>query len=558
MSISEEQLDGPAISSGASQDQRKLSPEERFDISEAMANIRRSYGDLRGTELKVCLLSFSIFPEGSVIRKRPLIYWWIGEGFITATKEKTAEEIGEDIFAKLLRKDLIQPDPGESNCELLVKNCIVHPWIRRMLISLAKEAKLFDFDPKWPMMPSDSKWPMLPSGSISTCRRSCLVSNEKKPNPQEKPNPHDKPNPEEKPFPQDKPIPEEKPNPQDKPNPEEKPIPQDKPIPKEKPNPHVVDQWKQNLLTVFNVNVQYLDLKQEWLEKLKRVEVLHFGRWQSDPKYHIEVDQKTFDGSQAVSFLNGLGAQKHLKYLSLRGISRISELPASIRSLISLEILDLRACHDLERLPSDISSLKKLTHLDVSECYLLEGMPKGLHKLSSLQVLKGFLIGSQEKTPTKLGELATLKKLRRLSIHIGNGAAIQAGEFEKLKVMSSLRFLKVSWGVVSKNMTEEIVDESSKFSFPENLEKLDLQGFSLPKAPEGLKPSKLKNLKKLYIRGGELQSLDHGENEPPWKVEILRLKYLEKFINSEEEVKRIFPHLKYWSVDAKNSSKAEG
>ncbi|XP_062007389.1 disease resistance RPP13-like protein 4 [Rosa rugosa] len=513
MANSEVELAGPR--EDLSQDQRKLSPEERFDISEAMANIRRSYGDLRGTELKVCLLSFSIFPEGSVIRKRPLIYWWIGEGFITATKEKTAEEIGEDIFAKLLRKDLIQPVPGQSNCELLVKNCIVHPWIRRMLISLAREARLFDFDPKWPMMPSDS---------ISTCRRSCLVSNEKKPNPEEKPNS------------QEKPIAEEKPNPQ------EKPIPRD------------VDQWKQNLLTVFNVNVEYLDLKQEWLEKLKRVEVLHFGRWQSNPKHHIEVDQKTFDGSQAVSFLNGLGAQKHLKYLSLRGISRISELPASIRSLISLEILDLRACHDLERLPSDISSLKKLTHLDVSECYLLEGMPKGLHKLSSLQVLKGFLIGSQEKTPTKLGELATLKKLRRLSIHIGNGAAIQAVEFKKLKDMSSLRFLKVSWGVVSKNLTNEIADESLKFLFPENLEKLDLQGFPLAHAPEGLKPSKLKNLKKLYIRGGELESLDHGENEP-WKVEILRLEYLKKSIYSEEGVKRNFPHRKYWTV--KNLSEAE-
>ncbi|PRQ48624.1 putative leucine-rich repeat domain, L domain-containing protein [Rosa chinensis] len=476
-----------------SQDQRKLSAEAIFDKSEAMANIRRSYGDLRGTELKVCLLSFSIFPEGSEIRKRPLIYWWIGEGFITATKEKTAEEIGEDIFAKLLRKDLIQPAPGESNCELLVKNCCVHPWIRRMLISLAREARLFDFDPRWPMMPSDSIW---------TCRRSCLVSKE------------------------------------------------DKSI-----TPQGDDQWKQNLLTVFNVNVQYLDLKQEWLDKLKRVEVLHFGRWQSSPKYHIEVDQKTFDGSQAVSFLNGLGAQKHLKYLSLRGISRISELPASIRSLISLEILDLRACHDLERLPSDISSLKKLTHLDVSECYLLEGVPKGLHKLSSLQVLKGFLIGSQEKTPTKLGELATLKKLRRLSIHIGNGAAIQAGEFEKLKVMSSLRYLKVSWGVVSKNLTEGIEDEPSKFLFPENLEKLDLQGFPLSDAPEGLKPSKLKNLKKLYIRGGELKSLVHGENEQ-WKVEIFRLEYLKKFIYSEEEVKRIFPHRKYWTV--KNLSEAEG
>ncbi|KAK9942239.1 hypothetical protein M0R45_007915 [Rubus argutus] len=124
-----------------SQEPSTLGLEVKFDESDVMANIKRSYEDLESTELKVCLLSFSIFSEKSAIKKRPLIYWWIGEGFITSTKDKRADEIKEEIFEKLMRKDLIQPDSDEPNCELLVKSCTMNPWIRRMLISLARRRR---------------------------------------------------------------------------------------------------------------------------------------------------------------------------------------------------------------------------------------------------------------------------------------------------------------------------------------------------------------------------------------------------------------------------------
>ncbi|KAM5577080.1 disease resistance RPP13-like protein 4 [Rosa sericea] len=455
----EKQLD---VTQEMSEERPRMGKEIASDVM--IANIRRSYEDLDGTELKVCLLSLSIFPENADIKKRPLIYWWIGEGFITSTKEKKAEEIGEEIFEKLMRKDLIQPGAGEPNCELLVKSCTMHPWIRRMLISLASEAKLFEFD---------SKWPMMPSYSTKKYGRACLVSKDP-----------------------------------------------------ENVKPISEGAESDTLLTLFNVNARYLDLEQKRLEELKKVEVLQLGRWQNSPTHHIEVEHRRFVGSSAEGVLNGLGAQKYLKYLSLRGISRITQLPDSILNLISLEILDLRACHDLERLPSDISSLKKLTHLDVSECFLLEGMPKGLQKLASLQVLKGFLIGTLKKTPCRLGELAKLKNLRRLSIHMGNEAVVQEKEFTKLEGVSSLRHLKISWGVLSSNFKKDIDKESEKLLFPPNLEKLDLQGFPIRNLPDGLKPSKLPKLKKLYIMGGELASLSHGETNERWKVEILRLHFL--------------------------------
>ncbi|KAK9949246.1 hypothetical protein M0R45_004779 [Rubus argutus] len=261
------------------------------------------------------------------------------------------------------------------------------------------------------------------------------------------------------------------------------------------------------------------------------------GAWQNSVSHHIEVDDQ--------GFLNGLGALTHLKYFSLRGISTITNLPSSILKLINLEILDLRACHNLETLPSDLSSLKTLTHLDISECYLLDIMPRGIEKLSRLQVVEGFVIGDLKLTPCRLGDFAKLQNLRRLSIHMGNEAVLQEGELNQLKNIVSLRRLKISWGVVAPKLRKEILVLSSEMSFPPDLEKLELQGLPLQHVPQWLKPSHLRKLKKLYIRGGELNSLAHDETENKWTVEILRLKYLNKFEIGCQQLLDQFPNLHY-------------
>lgn len=129
---------------------------------------------------------------------------------------------------------------------------------------------------------------------------------------------------------------------------------------------------------------------------------------------------------------------------------------------------------------------------------------------------------------------------------MGNEAAVREGEFKKLKESSSLRRLKISWGVVSETLKIDIKNKSKEFLFPPNLEKLDLQGYPQEHAPEGLKPSKLNKLKKLYIMGGELTSLDHGETTEHWSVEIVRLHFLRGL--KQEGLKQLFPHLKYWAV----------
>ncbi|KAG4401608.1 hypothetical protein GLYMA_02G030500v4 [Glycine max] len=286
------------------------------------------------------------------------------------------------------------------------------------------------------------------------------------------------------------------------------------------------------------------------IEKFKYLEVLHLGRWpQHSASHHIEVENE--------EFLKELEGQKCLKYLSLRGISRISELPPSIFQLESLETLDLKACHNLETLPNDIASLRNLRRLDLSQCYLLDRMPKGIEKLTELRVLKGFVIGSSSKNPSTISDLANLKKLEQLSIHIGSGAVIQDGEFESLKELSALEHLKISWGV------SDIRYSDMQIILPSNLEKLHLEGFPGENIPEWLKPDKLPFLlKELNITGGKLKSMDHGEiydkDRYPW-LKIIRLKYLKHLNVHLTNLREMFPSL--WYVDIKhvpNSPSWEG
>nr|POE93890.1 disease resistance rpp13-like protein 4 [Quercus suber] len=450
---------------------KQLGLEENiFSKTINMGNLQSSYHNVENHQIKLCLLSLSIFPVNSSIKKRPLIYWWIGEGFINGIGDKTAEEVGEEVFEKLINQGLIRPVVDRHDSWPIVNKCNLHPWIHRMLISLAKDVELFEFINK------------SPNTKVPKHRRSCLVSMTQ--------------------------------------------------------NYSSADQYPampENLWTLFNLSEQYLHFKPDWLTKLKMIEVLQLGRWQDNVLNHIEAINE--------ELLKGLGAQKNLKYLSLRGISRIAELPPSIVNLTSLEILDLKACHNLETLPNDFSLLRKLTHLDVSECYLLERMPKGLDTLNSLQVLKGFLVGGSKTTPCRLGDLGKLQRLRRLSIYIGSEAEIQGDKRDSLEKVSSLPCLTITWALHSSESSDKVIDMQS-FSFPPSLQKLDLRGFPRGAQPKWLTPTKLKSLKKLYIRGGGLSEFDFGEQDK-WTVEILRLRYLEKLDIGLTKLNQDFPYLRY-------------
>ncbi|KAL7164158.1 hypothetical protein ACSBR2_040133 [Camellia fascicularis] len=163
---------------------------------------------------------------------------------------------------------------------------------------------------------------------------------------------------------------------------------------------------------IVNVNAAIIDGRHEFIFKSGTdVELVYLGRWQNSVTHHIEVPD--------IKILNALKNMKQLTFLSLRGISLITELPQFISQLTGLKILDLKACHNLEVVPDWIGLLENLTHLDISKCYLLDHMPKGLGALSNLEVLKGFIIGdSKDKNACTINDLTKLSTLRKLSISI--------------------------------------------------------------------------------------------------------------------------------------------
>lgn len=321
----------------------------------------------------------------------------------------------------------------------------------------------------------------------------------------------------------------------------------------------------EKLQTIFNVNNPFPFLKFEWFSKMKNVEVLYLGRWQSSGKYHIEV--------ASTEFWKGLRNMKRLRLLSVQGISGITELPDSVCKLTTLRILDLKACHNLEALPDKIALLKQLTHLDISECYLLDGLPKGLAHLSKLQVLKGFLIGNSKRgSPCTVEDLIGLRKLGKLSINTSSEAFPTTQELQALGKLEALQKLAIAWSMMKEEnggtgnsddkgdntrqlcgaakLKKKVLRRLSTLKDPETpeplskLEKLVFQCFPREELPGWLIPGKLQSLKKLYIRGGKLKNLGKTEENEKWKVEILCLKYLEEFkMDWKEELSPSFPDL---------------
>ncbi|KAL2525084.1 RNI-like superfamily protein [Abeliophyllum distichum] len=454
-----------------------LQIEENILDSPMMSNFQMSF-DILSINLRLCLLTFAVFPEEQLIKKKPLIYWWIGEGFITKSRNKTAEEAGEETFMELIDEGLIQPF-HKTQKNPLIYGCTVHPWIHRMLISMARQANFFDLDTTGKV-----------TNGHQNSRRFVLDE-------------------------------------------------------RSSTNDY---QPKGELSAIINMREIYPSFSANFFSKNdQKIKVLQLGRWQSSPRHHIEIEEG--------KFLDKLKTQKQLKYLSLRGVSRITTLPSSIVGCQNLEILDLRACHNLETLPFDIGSFKKLTHFDVSECYLLENLPNGLEKLSSIEVLKGFVVNHWRKNSCSLASLLSLEKLIKLSINIG--IAYQAMPWFRVVPTRhssfNLRILVIKWQMRSTSVDQTSEEEERirlnlfrDISFP-NLEKLDLRCFPDTMLPSWISPENMGNLKRLYMRGGMLKTLlPVSENLNPWKVEILRLNYLKNFRFQESfDVQKEFPHLSY-------------
>ncbi|KAF5725448.1 putative Leucine-rich repeat family protein [Tripterygium wilfordii] len=369
--------------------------DEAFRSSPSYEELERLFETLT-IEEKLCLLCFAVFPENALVKRRFLMYWWVGERLLDHPVEQRADEV----LQVLMRKGFIEP--VNKKRELIINSFRMQPLVRSAVIMLAKKNMFFDYDPNGN-----------PTADSSTCDKACwvkladgtsgnpLVNGESSRN-----------------------------------------IWGSGSI----KNPEV-------LQTLFNVNEPYPDIPSELFSKMKELSVLCLGRWEKldvkkTTEQHIEVE--------STEFLKGLINMRNLRLLSLQGVSRLEKFPSSSSKfprlvssnakLSNLRILDLRACQSLEVLPDWLQFLTNLTHLDISECVLLNRMPKALVSLLKLEVLKGFVISDEKKeNACSLADLAKLKKLRKLSIYVYKDFSIEQG-FDALQNLEELKTLSIAWG----------------------------------------------------------------------------------------------------------------
>ncbi|KAL0012622.1 hypothetical protein SO802_007730 [Lithocarpus litseifolius] len=196
----------------------------------------------------------------------------------------------------------------------------------------------------------------------------------------------------------------------------------------------------------------------------------------------------------------------------------------------------------------------------MSECYLISHMPKGLTCLSELRVLKGFVIGKQRSKGhyCKLADLAVLQHLKKLSIHVDKTEDTEQ-DLHSLPQFGNLRSLSVAWSSIynapiptttnvalakfQEIMSPPISTRTMGSSPHVALDKLGLQNFRGPEMPAWLSPLNLKELKKLYIRGGEISDLRIKDRS--WPVNRLRLKSLSQLRMDWKELQLLFPNLTY-------------
>ncbi|GLT57799.1 hypothetical protein SLA2020_307470 [Shorea laevis] len=559
----------------------------------------QKYETLKDDRLKLCLLSFAIFPENAKVKKRLLRYWWVGENMILPEEEE--KKFTNETLEKLVKMEFIEP--VNKKYGLSPRSYRMYPIIRSALITKARKEQFFDYDHHGN-----------PTMNFSKCYKACLVKAE-----------------------------------------EESSTSISKHFSK-------YEEELGKLETLFNVSEQFPDFKGEWFSKMKSIRVLYLGRWESSTGRHIEVESPIcFEGlskmknlrflslqgiSGIKSLPNSLCQAAKLRILDLRACHNLEELPDSIGSLKKLTHLDISECYLLDQMPKELSSLLELK---IFKGFVISDHKKtcSLEELKALEKLEKLSINIIHKN-YKAEDLGTtipkFKRLKKLKVAWGGATCTPAGAEEKSEELSggtesqgqggqhkihvengtdaakpvipnekpdrhkilaeenfkgeqksssrkvenqykkedeekksgkSCLMAKKLWGKL-KNRNKESYAAQSRVSSQENTEsrdnlscfrrvklrgagsqnremtlaervwkvaKLELQCYPETTPPTWLVPDFLPELKKLYIKGGRLHNLPEIGTWP--EAKILRLKYLSDLKTDWKELREMFPNLEY-------------
>ncbi|XP_030477137.1 disease resistance RPP13-like protein 4 [Syzygium oleosum] len=476
---------------------------EKMSASPTIQGVQQLYNRL-DEEYKNCLLCLTAFPENAIIKKRVLINWWVGEGLLVVTDpkgsmavEKAAEkifkELGEKGFIMLVHKKGKRRSPVPDSCQL-------HPFMRRVLITLAKKAKFFDLDLQGNATPD-----------YSQCTRACLVEGGQLSRPST--------------------VSEGR---------------------KLKTLFNMNEQFLDLKLDFF-ISCKVLQLGRWMVSADHNIDVddapsLLRGMGTMKRLRYLSLQGVTKIGKLPASICD----LYNLTILDLGACQSLETLPREIGSLKKLTYLDFSECYMISRMPK---SLKNLQQLQVLKGFVLyqDGKKKDKSEnreeactLSDLASMKKLwklslrLDKADDLEDEHIKDLSQLPELTSLMI-----TWIQATKQPSSSDRGAGRKSKRR-----KESSKEPKKPENSLSggepFPGKLTKLDLRGYPRPSMPKWLTHSEVKVLEKLYIRGGNLANLNRdSHSDSLWSVKILRLKFLANCEIEWLDLRHHFPSLVY-------------
>jgi hypothetical protein len=85
--------------------------------------------------LKQCFLYCSLYPENMIMHRDDLVRFWVAEGFVEEQEEQLLEDIAEEYYYELIRRNLLQP---VSIC-FDYSFCKMHDLLRHLARHLSEE-----------------------------------------------------------------------------------------------------------------------------------------------------------------------------------------------------------------------------------------------------------------------------------------------------------------------------------------------------------------------------------------------------------------------------------
>ncbi|XP_020575067.1 putative disease resistance protein RGA3 [Phalaenopsis equestris] len=91
-----------------------------------------SYDDLP-SNLKQCFVYCSLFPEDESLDRDDLVRLWVAEGFVKEQADSLVEDVAEEYYNELIRRNLLQPDPFDAT------ECRMHDLLRSLAKFLSQD-----------------------------------------------------------------------------------------------------------------------------------------------------------------------------------------------------------------------------------------------------------------------------------------------------------------------------------------------------------------------------------------------------------------------------------